>query len=52
MRSDGTEKVKVADGRSDDSGLGSPVWSPDGNRIAYIRLEDPNARTNSVEVNE
>ncbi len=36
MRSDGTEQVKVAADKS--SWVGSPKWSPDGNRIAYIRM--------------
>jgi DNA-binding winged helix-turn-helix (wHTH) protein/Tol biopolymer transport system component len=53
MRSDGTDQVKVATGRSDLSQLGAPSWSPDGKRIAYIRSKwSYNARTSSVEVNE
>ena len=35
MRSDGTDPVKVASDKS--SWVGQPTWSPDGNRIAYIR---------------
>ena len=51
MRSDGTEQVMVAADKS--SWVGSPKWSPDGNRIAYIRMaETYNARVSSVEVNE
>lgn len=53
MRSDGTDQVKVATGRSDLSQLGAPTWSPDRKRIAYIRSNWAyNARTSSVEVNE
>jgi eukaryotic-like serine/threonine-protein kinase len=51
MRSDGTEQVKVADAKT--SWVGSPRWSPDGNRIAYMRMvETYNARESSIEVNE
>ena len=51
MRSDGTEQVKVAADKS--SWVGSPKWSPDGNRIAYIRMAQTyTARESSLEVNE
>jgi dipeptidyl aminopeptidase/acylaminoacyl peptidase len=51
MRSDGTDPVKVA--AAQPSWVGSPKWSPDGNRIAYIReAETYNARTTAIEVNE
>jgi DNA-binding winged helix-turn-helix (wHTH) protein/Tol biopolymer transport system component len=51
MRSDGTDQVKVAADKS--SWVGSPRWSADGNRIAYVRMvETYNARESSVEVNE
>jgi Tol biopolymer transport system component len=51
MRADGTEQVKVAADKA--SWVGQPTWSPDGNRIAYIRaMETYNARESSVEVNE
>ena len=51
MRSDGTEQVMVAADRS--SWVGSPKWSPDGRRIAYVRMAQTyNARVSSVEVNE
>ena len=51
MRSDGTDQVRVATDKS--SWAGSPRWSPDGNRIAYVRMvETYNARESSVEVNE
>jgi Tol biopolymer transport system component/DNA-binding winged helix-turn-helix (wHTH) protein len=53
MRSDGTEKLNVAAATPDGSQVGVPAWSPDGNRIAYIRSSWAyNARANSVEVNE
>ena len=51
MRSDGTEQVMVAADRS--SWVGSPKWSPDGGRIAYVRMvQTYNAQVSSVEVNE
>jgi len=51
MRSDGTDPVMVATAQP--SWVGSPKWSPDGNRIAYIReSETYNARTTAIEVNE
>jgi Tol biopolymer transport system component/DNA-binding winged helix-turn-helix (wHTH) protein len=51
MRSDGTDAVKVASDKS--SWVGQPTWSPDGNRIAYIRAtETYNARVAAVEINE
>ena len=53
MRSDGTDQVKCAAAKSDDSQVGVPTWSPDGKRIAYIRsIWAYNARTSSIEVNE
>jgi Tol biopolymer transport system component/DNA-binding winged helix-turn-helix (wHTH) protein len=53
MRSDGTEQVPVTASNSDHSQLGSPTWSPDGKRIAYIRSNWAwNARTSSIELNE
>ena len=51
MRADGTEQVKVAADKS--SWVGQPTWSPDGNRIAYIRDSSTyNAREASLEVND
>ena len=51
MRSDGTDPVKVA--AAQPSWVGVPTWSPDGNRIAYVRAtETYNARVGALEVNE
>ena len=51
MRSEGTDRVKVASDKS--SWVGQPRWSPDGNRIAYIRATEAyNARVGAVEINE
>lgn len=53
MRSDGTHQVRVAAREPDTSEVGALTWSPDGERIAYIRSNwSYNARTSSVEVNE
>jgi Tol biopolymer transport system component/DNA-binding winged helix-turn-helix (wHTH) protein len=53
MRSDGTDSMKVATARPDDSQVGAPTWSPDGKRITYVRsLWAYSARSSSVEVNE
>ena len=51
MRSDGAEQVMVAADKS--SWVGSPKWSPDGNRIAYIRMAQTyTAQVSTLEVNE
>ncbi len=56
MRFDGTDQIKVATGKPDDSLVGAAAWSPDGKRIAYVRTSlTPNPSgppTRSVEVNE
>jgi len=51
MRSDGGDQIKVA--ADNGSRVGTPTWSPDAKRIAYVRTTlayDAPAR--SVEVNE
>jgi Tol biopolymer transport system component len=51
MRSDGTDQVKVAPDKS--SWVGGPKWSPDGNRIAYVRMDFAyHTQQSSVEINE
>jgi len=52
MRADGTEQMKVA-AADQSSWVGQPTWSPDGNKVAYIRsTESYNSRESSVEVND
>src|SRR5262249_16218030 len=51
MRSDGTSQVKIAADKGSWNGL--PTWSPDGERIAYIRSTELYAtRRSSVQTNE
>jgi Tol biopolymer transport system component/DNA-binding winged helix-turn-helix (wHTH) protein len=51
MRSDGANPIKIAADKG--SRVGTPTWSPDGKRIAYVRTALAyNAPTRSVEVNE
>lgn len=51
MRSDGTDQIKVAADKS--SWVGGPKWSPDGNRIAYVRMDFAyHTQQSSVEINE
>lgn len=51
MRSDGTEQVKVAADKA--TWAGPPTWSPDGNRIAYVKSSEAYAaRESSLEVTE
>jgi Tol biopolymer transport system component/DNA-binding winged helix-turn-helix (wHTH) protein len=51
MRSDGTSPTKVAADQG--SAVGTPTWSPDSRRIAYVRSELAfNAQARLVEMNE
>jgi DNA-binding winged helix-turn-helix (wHTH) protein/Tol biopolymer transport system component len=51
MRSDGTDQIKVAADKS--SFVGQAAWSPDGNRIAYVRMDFAyHTQQSSVEINE
>lgn len=53
MRSDGTDAVMVVNDKN--SALLQPKWSPDGNRIAYIKFAfayKSSLGTGSIEINE
>jgi Tol biopolymer transport system component/DNA-binding winged helix-turn-helix (wHTH) protein len=50
MRSDGTDQVKIAADKS--WSMGTPTWSPDGKRIAYVSQTEFNSPTLSIEVND
>ena len=51
MRSDGTAPIKIAADKG--SLVGTPTWSPEGKRIAYVRTELAyDSPTRSIEVNE
>jgi len=53
MRSDGTDAVRVADDKN--SYLQQPKWSPEGNRIAYLKFAfayNGSAGIGSIEINE
>lgn len=52
MRSDGSDQLKIASEKSETE-VGAPTWSPDSQRIAYVRTNSGWAGgISSVEVNE
>src|SRR6202795_2392154 len=54
IRSDGSDPVKVVPFSAEGGVLTAPIWSPDGQTIAYIRIRsnDYGVRTSAVEVED
>lgn len=48
MRSDGTDQIKIDKSWS----MGTPTWSPDGKRIAYVSETESSSPKISIEVND